>query len=177
MILVELQFPVGKFVTPDHMPEVLIHQWISEIEKLPAQLIKEVDLLSEEQLDTPYRPGGWTITQVVHHLADSHMNSYMRFHLALTEDNPIIKPYFEDRWAELEDGKNAPIEFSLNLLTSLHQRWVFLLRSLKDEQLNRTYFHPESGKDFNLKEVIGTYAWHGRHHLAHITELKKRNKW
>jgi hypothetical protein len=177
MILIELQYPIGKFVKPAHIPEVLVHDWIKEIEKLPEQLIAAIDGLSEEQLDTPYRPEGWTVTQVIHHLADSHMNAYMRFHLALTEENPTIKPYYEGRWAELEDGKNAPVEFSLNLLTSLHQRWVYLLRSMTDEQMNKTYFHPESKKEFILKEVVGTYAWHGRHHVAHITELKKRNNW
>jgi hypothetical protein len=177
MIMTKLQYPIGKFLKPEHIPEVLIHEWIDEIERLPEQLREVVDSLSEEQLDTPYRDGGWTVLQVVHHLADSHINSYTRFRLALTEENPVIKPYYEDRWAELEDGKNAPVEFSLNLLTFLHQRWVYLLKSLTDDQLNKTFFHPESGKEFVLREVIGTYAWHGKHHLAHITELKQRNNW
>jgi uncharacterized damage-inducible protein DinB len=177
MILIELQYPIGKFVKPEHIPEVLIHEWIKEIEKLPEQLIAAVDGLSEEQMDTVYRPGGWTITQVVHHIADSHINAYSRFHLALTEENPTIKPYQEAHWAELEDGKNAPVEFSLNLLTSLHQRWVYLLKSMTEEQYKRIFFHPGTNKVSSLNEVLGLYAWHGKHHLAHITELKKRNKW
>jgi uncharacterized damage-inducible protein DinB len=177
MTLILLQYPIGKFVKPDHVPEVLIHEWIEEIEKLPLQLKEAVEGLSEEQLDTPYREGGWTITQVVHHLADSHMNCYMRFHLALTENNPIIKPYNEKGWAELADGKNAPIEISLNLLASLHQRWAYLLKSMTNEELSRTFTHPQTGRVYILDEVLGLYAWHGKHHLAHITELKNRNNW
>jgi len=139
-------------------------------------LRKEVENLSDEQLNTPYREGGWTIRQVVHHLPDSHLNSYVRFKLALTEDNPKVKTYEEHLWAELKDTFETPIEVSLNLINSLHKRWVVLLKSLSDEQFERTFNHPEWG-NIPLDKTLALYAWHSRHHLAHITELKKRMNW
>ncbi|RZM24320.1 MAG: putative metal-dependent hydrolase, partial [Pedobacter sp.] len=151
--------------------------FIMEIEQLPNELKKEVNTLNKEQLDTQYRPEGWTVRQVVHHLADSHMNSYIRCKLALTEDSPTIKPYFEERWAELEDGKNAAIDSSLQLLEGLHLRWSALLKSLTEQDLTKTFVHPEHGKTIQLLEVVALYAHHGRHHLAQITELKKRKGW
>lgn len=149
---------------------------IEEIARTPANLRSAVQGLSTKQLDTPYRPGGWTVRQVVHHLPDSHMNSYVRFKLALTEDEPTIKPYAEDRWAELSDTKATPIETSLTLLDSLHARWVALLRSLDSEQWKRNFRHPELGP-VSLEKSLALYAWHGRHHVAHIRNLREREGW
>ena len=150
--------------------------WINRISTFPARLHKEVIGLKNEQLDTAYRPDGWTIRQVIHHCADSHMNSFIRFKLALTEDNPTIKPYWEDRWGELVDSKMA-IEFSLHILDGLHTRWTALLDSLTEAELKREFKHPEHSTPFKIDEYIGMYAWHSNHHLAHITELKKRKGW
>jgi hypothetical protein len=168
--LENLKYPIGNFESTETLNLALVQSCISEIESLPAKLKKEVEHFSDAQLDTPYRPGGWTIRQVVHHLADSHMNSLIRFKLALTEDNPVIKPYLEDKWAELADSK-LPVNISLQLLEGLHIRLFTLLKSLSPEELNRTYIHPESKKQWRLYDVIGLYAWHGNHHLAHITSL------
>ncbi len=173
----QLKFPIGKFEKPSVLTPELLAQYISDIEIFPSRIKKETEGLSDEQLDTVYRPDGWTIRQVVNHCADSHMNSLVRFKLALTEDKPIIKPYFEDRWAELTDSKNMPIEPALKMLEGIHQRWVVLLKSLTEEQLKRTFIHPEHGKEISINENIGIYAWHCKHHLAHITTLKKQNNW
>jgi hypothetical protein len=151
--------------------------WISEISTFPTRLVAAVDRLTAQQLDTQYRPESWTIRQVVHHCADSHMNSFTRFKLALTEEQPIIKPYFEERWAELNDSKKIPIAPSLKIIEGIHERWTALIRSLSEEEKTRTFIHPEHGKTFQLDEVIGFYAWHSNHHLAHITTMKKRNMW
>jgi len=132
--------------------------------------------LTEEQVDSPYRPGGWTVRQVVHHVPESHLNSYTRFKLAITEDEPTIKPYFEDRWAELDDARQAPIALSLDLLDALHGRWIWFLRSLKQEDFQRTFRHPEIGV-VSIDKNIALYAWHGQHHVAHITSLRKRMGW
>ncbi len=149
---------------------------LDEIAGTPANLRSAVKGLSDAQLDTPYRAGGWTVRQVVHHVPDSHLNSYVRFKLALTEDEPTIKPYAEDRWAELADTKSTPIEVSLTLLESLHDRWVRLLRSLSTEDWKRTFRHPDLGA-MNLEKTLALYAWHGRHHVSHVTELRKREGW
>ena len=169
------RYPVGKFHYDGPPTEETKERLIAEIASTPANLKSAVDGLSPAQLETPYRPGGWTVRQVVHHLPDSHMNSYVRFKLALTEDEPIIKPYAEDRWAELADTK-APIETSLTLLESLHERWIALLRSLTPEQWKRTFRHPELGP-VSLEKNLALYAWHGRHHVAHITQLREREGW
>jgi len=132
--------------------------------------------LSEEQLATPYRPGGWTLRQLAHHVPDSHMNSYVRFRLALTEDEPTIKPYLEDKWAELSDAQSAPVELSLSLLDALHARWILLLRSIADDGWQRTFRHPELGL-MTLEKNLALYAWHGRHHVAHVTSLRERKGW
>jgi len=171
----QLKYPIGKFSLPDTISKELVNQWISTIATFPSELTKEVELLSEEQLNTPYRPEGWTVRQVVHHCADSHMNSLIRLKLALTEDKPTIKPYFEERWAELPDSKNMSILPSLKMLEGIHERWTTLLRSLDEGQLNREFIHPEHGKTFRVIENIGLYAWHCNHHLAHIVHLKNRN--
>jgi hypothetical protein len=149
---------------------------ISVIEAAPANLRRAVAGLTREQLETPYRPGGWTVSQVVHHVPESHMNAYIRFKLALTEDNPVIKPYMEDRWAELEDNRTTPIEVSLTLLEKLHQRWVNLLHSITNDQWSRTFQHPELGT-MTLETTLAMYAWHSRHHVAHITSLRQRKGW
>ena len=174
--LEKLRYPIGRFEPPSRIDRDYIERWIGDIEALPADLRKAVKGLTDAQLDTPYRPGGWTIRQVIHHLPDSHINSFIRFKWALTEDRPEIKPYFEDRWAELADYSMAPVAASLDLLDGLHQRWVALLRSLTGQDLKKTFIHPESGL-VKLPETIGSYAWHGRHHLAHIREAIRREGW
>ena len=174
--LEKLRYPIGRFEPPSRIDRDQIGRWISDIEALPADLRRTVRGLTDTQLNTPYRPGGWTIRQVIHHLPDSHINSFIRFKLALTENRPEIKPYFEDRWAELPDYSMTPVSASLDLLEGLHQRWVALLRSLTRQDLERTFIHPESGL-VKLPETIGSYAWHGRHHLAHIREAIRREGW
>lgn len=170
------RYPIGRFdrniiVTKDNRSE-----FINTIAALPAHLKKEVENLTQQQLDTPYREGGWTVRQVIHHIPDSHLNAYIRFKLALTEDNPAIKTYKENLWAELMDTFETSIEIPLTLLESLHIKWVALLNSMTDEQFERTCVHPE-WKEINLSKLLALYAWHSNHHLAHITELKKRMKW
>lgn len=171
-----LSFPIGKFAYDAAADQERKGVFMDEIAQTPPRLKAAIAGLSDKQLDTAYRPGGWTVRQVVHHVPDSHLNSYVRFKLALTEDNPTIKPYAEDRWAELTDTQSTPIEVSLTLLESLHDRWVRLLRSLTPEQWKRTFRHPELG-EMNLEKTLALYAWHGKHHVAHITELRKRMSW
>ena len=170
------RYPIGRFDRNINITREMRSDFIKTIETLPSQLKKEVENLSPQQLDTPYRDGGWTIRQVVHHIPDSHINSYVRFKLALTEDNPQIKTYEESLWAELPDTFNTPIEISLQLLDSVHKRWAILLRSLTDEQFEKTFQHPEWG-NITLEKTLALYAWHSKHHLAHITELKKKMGW
>ncbi len=170
------RFPIGKFTFPESVSPAQQRQFIEEIAAVPSQLRAAVHGLSPEQLDTPYREGGWTVRDVVHHLPDSHLNSYVRFKLALTEDEPTIKPYDEGRWAKLEDTRNTPVEVSLTLLDSLHQRWVNLLRSLSAADLKRKFRHPERGL-LSLEQNLALYAWHGKHHVAHITSLRERKGW
>lgn len=175
--LSNLKYPVGKFSVPEKITPELIELCIADIASFPVKLKNEVSNLSESQLDTPYRPGGWTVRQVVHHCADSHMNSLIRFKLALTEEKPVIKPYFEDRWAELPDTREMEIAPALQLLHGLHRKWVYLLKSLTAEQLQRTFVNPEHNKEYTLSLSISLYAWHCNHHLAHITQLKSRERW
>lgn len=172
-----LRFPVGIHTIPDSISSQTILNDIAILEIFPEQLRREAEHLNALQLDTHYRPGGWTIRQVVHHCADSHMNSFIRFKLALTEQHPDIKPYEENEWAKLEDSKQMPVEPSLMILDGLHKRWVTLIKSLKPEEMKRTFIHPEHGKIFRIDETIGIYAWHCKHHLAHITTLKTRMGW
>lgn len=172
----DLRFPIGKFKYEGAITEEQKQSMLNDIAETPANLRKAIRGLSDAQLDTEYRPGGWTVRQVVHHLPDSHMNSYVRFKLALTEDEPTVKTYAEDRWAQLADTAATPVEISLTLLDSLHDRWVRLLRSLTPEQWKRTLRHPEFGP-MSLEKTLAMYAWHGKHHVAHITELRKRNLW
>jgi DinB superfamily len=170
------RFPIGKFHYDGPPTEAQRAQFIANIEQIPAALRAAVKGLSPQQLDTPYREGGWTVRQVAHHVPDSHMNAYVRYKLALTEDDPTIKPYAEDRWAQLADTKSTPVEVSLTLLDSLHSRWVKLLRSLKPEDWKRTFRHPELGS-VSLEKNLALYSWHGQHHVAHVTELRKRMGW
>ena len=175
--LEKLKYPIGQFYCPDEITTVVINQWISALEELPEKLEKNVSYLSAAQLNTPYRPGGWTVRQLIHHIADSHHNSYIRFKWALTEDNPTIKAYDEKAWSTLFDATEAPIEMSLLHIKAVHQKLVYLLKGLSTAQLNRTFVHPEGNTVTSLKENIGRYAWHGNHHLAHLTSLIKRKGW
>jgi hypothetical protein len=172
---VDERYPIGKFEFNDEMTTDDVKTWIKEIEELPGLLSAAVKNMNMDQLDTPYRTGGWTVRQVVHHLADSHMNAYIRLKLALTEENPTIKPYKESKWAELPDSK-LPINVSLELLTALHKRLVQLLHNISPNDLKKTFLHPESGQ-VTIEKNIGLYAWHGRHHLAHITSLGTQKGW
>src|SRR5580693_3678188 len=169
----DLRYPVGDFTPPQSATTEQRQAWIAEISQTPAKMRAALHGLSHEQLDTPYRPGGWTVRQVVHHVPDSHLNSYIRFRWALTEDEPTIKAYHEDRWAELSDARTAPVEVSLVLLESLHRRWVSLMGSLTGEQWKRTFVHPQLGP-VTLEKNAALYAWHGRHHVAHVTGLRER---
>jgi len=172
-----LRFPIGHFNCPDSITELHIQEWIAVLELFPSRLEQLVSSLNDEQLDTTYRPNGWTIRQVVHHVADSHHNSYTRFKWALTEDKPVIKYYYEHLWAELDDGKNAPIEMSINHLKAVHSKLVYLLKGLSDSDLNKSFIHPEYNEEIKLKENIGIYAWHCDHHFAHIENLLTRKSW
>lgn len=171
----EANYPIGHYQYDGQITASIIDKWINDIEELPVLLQNAVKDLNDNQLDTPYRMGGWTIRQVVHHVADSHLNAYGRFKLALTEDQPIIKSYDQEKWAELPDS-TLPVTISLSLLDALHKRWVTLLRSLTPSELEKTFIHPESG-EVSVGKNIGIYAWHGRHHLAHITSLRSRKGW
>lgn len=165
------RYPIGQFSCGESISSEEVQLWIHEIKTFPARLNEVVNELDEELLKNTYREGGWNIRQLVHHIADSHLNSYIRFKLALTENNPTIKPYAEEKWAELPDS-NLPIEVSLALIQSLHERWVYILEKLTVVQLKRTFTHPDAG-DITLEKNIGLYAWHGNHHLAHIRNAIK----
>jgi uncharacterized damage-inducible protein DinB len=168
-----LKYPIGKFQKPAFVDRIQIENWINTIEAFPNRLKDEVTHLGDSELEKRYRPGGWTIRQVVNHCADSHMNSFIRFKLALTEEIPTIKPYLENLWAELPDSKNYNIESSLKILEGVHERWVYLLKSLTDKELSREFLHPETGELILIKTSLGAYAWHGEHHLAHIVKAKR----
>jgi hypothetical protein len=172
----DLRFPIGKFTFPTTVTKDQRNQWIAEIAETPAKLRAAVAGLDAKQLETPYRPDGWSVRQVVHHVPESHMNAFIRFKLALTEDEPTIKPYDEAGWAKLADVPVTPIETSLALLDALHSRWVTLLKLMDDAQFERTFRHPEMGL-IQLKGNTALYAWHGKHHTAHITSLRQRMGW
>ena len=173
----QLKYPIGKTNIPKNISSDDIKNWITILEEFPNNLDTLTKNLNLEQLDTPYRNGGWTIRQVIHHCYDSHHNSYTRFKWTLTEKKPIIKAYFEDRWAELHDSKSAPIQLSLDSIKTLHAKWVYLLKGLTEEQLNKSFIHPEGNEVVSLKENIGIYAWHCNHHFAHIENLLIRKNW
>jgi len=177
MNIEELKFPIGKFKKPEILTAELLSLYINDIKMFPKRIRTETESLSELQLDTPYRPEGWTVRQVVNHCADSHMNSLIRFKLALTEKKPVIKPYDEALWAELADSKTMPIEPALKILEGIHQRWAVLLQSFTEAERDKSFIHPESNSEISLGNAIGTYAWHCNHHLAHITNLKNRENW
>jgi len=168
--LKKLKFPIGEFTSPSSIETSTIEAWIGSVATFPNRVEALTQNLNTEQRNWKYRPEGWTIKQVVHHCADSHMNSLIRFKLALTEDSPIIRPYWENRWAELPDSLDDNLQASLLLLKGLHQKWVLLLNQLSSQDLEREFVHPEHGKRFSLKENIGVYAWHCEHHLAHIEQ-------
>lgn len=170
------RYPTGKFVPPDQPTKDSRNRAIDVIAETPDRLRAAVQGLNEDQLDTPYREGGWTLRQVVHHVPDSHMNAYIRVKLALTEPAPVIKPYDEAMWATLSDTTAVPIDVSLNLLEALHRRWVALLRSMTDDDFRREYVHPETGRH-TLDYLVALYAWHGPHHVAHITTTRQRMGW
>ncbi len=175
--LEQLRYPIGKYEIPNPITDTHLTQWISILEHLPQRLEDMVKPLSERQLETPYRPEGWTVRQVVHHVSDSHHHSYIRFKWALTEDNPIIKPYFEKEWSNLFDAKTAPIQMSLDHLKAVHAKLVYLLKGLSREQLQLKFTHPEGNEETTLEENVGRYAWHGSHHFAHIENLIEREGW
>lgn len=172
----DLKYPIGKFQPKDFYTPTELAGFITTIEELPTQLERAVASLTESQLDTPYREGGWTVRQVVHHVADSHTNAYIRFKWALTEDTPVIKAYDEKGWATTPETKASPVA-SLALLKALHQKWVILLRGMDASDFQKSIIHPETTKHIRLENLCGSYAWHGEHHLAHITSLKKRMGW
>jgi uncharacterized damage-inducible protein DinB len=173
----DLRYPIGPFVLPDAVTDADRAGMLEQVAAAPALLRSAVDGLSDAQLDTPYRPEGWTVRQVVHHVPDSHLGAYTRFKLALTEPVPVIKPYQEARWAELPDTAGTPVETSLRLLELLHQRWLVLLRAMDGPAWARGYFHPERGRVLRLDQTLALYAWHGRHHAAHVTRLRERRGW
>lgn len=170
------RYPIGKYERRDELTRDERAAMIGAIADTPRRMRDAIGGLTPEQLETPYRDGGWTLRQVVHHVPDSHLNSYCRFKLALTEDEPTIRPYDEARWAELADSRETPIETSLQLLESLHDRWVRLLRSMSDDDFRRTLQHPDMGV-LTLDAMVALYAWHGRHHVAHVTSTRERNAW
>jgi len=177
MNLEKLKYPIGKVEIPENITKKNLEDWISLLERFPHELEFLVRELSENQLDVTYRENGWTIRQVIHHCYDSHHNSYLRFKWALTEENPIIKAYDEVSWAELHDSKTAPILLSLDALKALHAKWVYLIQGLTDAQLEKTFIHPSDNKEISLKKNIAIYAWHCRHHYAHIEQLLIRKDW
>ncbi len=177
----DLSFPIGKAVAAEYFnspyDEKIKTELLHDIKMLPAKLEYAIQDLDSHQLETPYRPGGWTVKQLIHHIADSHINAYIRYKLGLTEQNPTIKPYDQDAWAQLSDTENLPVNISLTLLHSLHARWYQLMYGMAEDQWQRTVYHPERQKTLSLWELLKSYSWHSRHHTAHITNLRERMKW
>ena len=171
----DLRFPIGKFDSDREVTPELRKEFVQTIADLPEKITEAIKDLNDEQLDTEYRPEGWTVRQTVHHIADSHLNSYCRFKLALTEENPTIRPYYEDRWAELKDSE-LPIDVSLKIIEGIHERWIAMLDSMSEADFKRKLNHPESG-EWTLEKMLGLYDWHSKHHTAHITKLRERNGW
>jgi hypothetical protein len=175
--LEELRYPIGKYEVPSTISEDQVLEWIRILEHYPNKLELLVKELSTTQLETPYRPDGWTVRQVIHHVADSHHHSYIRFKWALTEETPVIKPYLEKKWAALFDSRTAPIELSLKHLSAVHAKLVYLLKGLSSSDLKRSFVHPESQESTTIIENIGRYVWHGNHHYNHIKNLLEREGW
>ena len=172
----DLKYPIGKYIVQPFSDKQW-QEWLNDIKFLPQHLENAILNLDEAQLATPYREGGWTLKQLVHHVADSHMNAYIRFKLGLTEDNPVIKPYDEAAWAEMSDTRNLPINISLTILHAVHSRWNEVLKNMSREELDRTVVHPQHNKVMTLWDLLGMYAWHSKHHVAHVTALKERMRW
>jgi len=170
--MIALQFPIGKFEYPQTFSPEDVNGWIEDIADVPQLYRQLVDSMSEKELDTPYRPGGWTARQVIHHVPDSHLQAYSRFKWVLTEESPTIKPYHEDLWAELADTQITPVSVSLDMLEAVHHRWVVLMQNMQQADFDRYYIHPEYGKQYALGAVCKLYAWHGQHHLAHLKLIK-----
>ncbi|MBA3828067.1 MAG: putative metal-dependent hydrolase [Taibaiella sp.] len=175
--LEELKYPIGRYERPGHYTAELKQEWMNVLEALPKWMDVCIENLDEVQLKTPYRPGGWTVIQVVHHVADSHMNAYVRLKLALTEHDPIIKPYKEALWAQLPDANELPVNISITLLHAMHRRWVHALRCMTPEDWERPYFHPDMERNVPIWEMTAMYAWHSRHHMEHIRQLRERMSW
>lgn len=173
----EITYPFGRYETPEHYDIEMQENWIDAIEALPGWLDTIIENLDAAQLEVPYRPGGWNTRQVIHHIADSHMNGYTRLKLALTEDSPVIKPYDENGWTTLADVEKEPVNVSITLLHALHRRWGTLLRNLEPSDWERTYFHPEDDRLVQVWQSTDTYAWHGRHHMEQIRKLRERMGW
>lgn len=175
--LEELSYPIGRFSIPEEHTGAHINKWINKLEAAPKWYDYTIENLDEAQLNTVYRPGGWTMNQVIHHVADSHMNGYTRLKLALTEDTPIIKPYLEHLWAALPEVSQVPVNVSITLLHSLHRRWAAAWRNMKESDFDRTYFHPEQQRAIPLWESLANYAWHGQHHFEQLNRLRERMQW
>ena len=173
---IDPRYPIGKY-EPKPYSEAQKQAWLLDLQFLPEALERAINNLDQTQLDTPYRDGGWTVRQLVHHVADSHMNAYIRFKLGLTEDKPTIKPYEEQEWALLADNQEVPINVSLTLLHALHLRWVATIKQLTEEQWNRLVVHPAANREMSLWFLLGLYAWHGNHHVAHVTTLRENKNW
>ena len=176
LLMEDLRYPVGRYQRPQSLTSDQRRIAIDAIAAAPTLLRSAISGLDDRQLDTPYRPDGWTVRQVVHHVPDSHLNAYTRFKLALTEDTPTIKPYDEAKWARLEDSRSTPIATSLALLDAVHDRWIRILRAMSASDFARTLNHPENGL-MNLDQMLALYEWHGKHHVAHVTNLRSRNGW
>lgn len=172
-----LKYPIGRYEKPASYTSQQLKEWTSVLQALPSWMDACIENLDEHQLQVPYRDGGWTIQQVVHHVADSHMNAYIRLKLALTEDNPVVKPYAEAAWAELPDTRVVPVNVSVTMLHAMHRRMVAVLQHMQPSDWERTYFHPEHKRNFPIWEVVAMYAWHSRHHTEHIRRLRERMNW
>lgn len=170
------RYPIGKYQPMPYSDEQR-NEWIADIEFMPRLLEQAISNLDSQQLHTPYRDGGWTVHELVHHMADSHMNAFIRFKLGYTEDNPTIRPYDENLWVKTEDVAGLPVNLSVTILHALHQRWVKLLKSFNESDWEKTIYHPEHKKTMSLWFMLGTYAWHSKHHVAHITSLRERQQW
>ena len=173
----DLRYPIGKYTPPETIDAAVIESWIEEIEQLPVLIRAAVEGLNDAQLDTPYRPEGWTVREVTHHVSDSHLNSIIRFKWTLTENEPTIKAYGQQSWVETPDVEGTPVEVTLQFLESLHSKWVYLLKSIAPADWDKAFIHPETQKRITLRWLLGLYAWHGKHHVAHIEALKKREGW
>ena len=173
----QLQYPIGRYQKPDKFTPDQIQEWITVLQALPSWMDHCIENLDEHQLQVPYREGGWTIQQVVHHVADSHMNAYIRLKLALTEDNPTVKPYDEKAWAELADVSIVPVNVSVTLLHAIHRRMIAVMQRMQPSDWERTYYHPEHKRSFPIWEMVALYAWHSRHHTEHIKQLRQRMNW